>query len=244
MQAKAISALEGITLWNPSIAAYSAPKLMWLRENHPEAYAATRHVLFSKDYLRLRMTGELSADFSDVSGSLVWDFGAREWDTALLSQLGIAVSLLPQPQESTAIAGYLTEQAAAGEEVSREAERLAQLVVGVSKAMREQAAAGDQITQAVDSMRRQADQTTKAMAEQVRAARDMTVSSQNVSKQIGLMTRANREHASQAQNVISALAEIRTVTESNARGVRETQRAAASLLERAKGLNTIMDRLA
>jgi methyl-accepting chemotaxis protein len=110
--------------------------------------------------------------------------------------------------------------------------------------MREQAAAGDQITQAVDSMRRQADQTTKAMAEQVRAARDMTVSSQNVSKQIGLMTRANREHASQAQNVISALAEIRTVTESNARGVRETQRAAASLLERAKGLNTIMDRLA
>lgn len=113
MQAKAISALEGVTLWNPSIAAYSAPKLMWLRENHPEAYAATRHVLFSKDYLRLKMTGELATDFSDVSGSLVWDFGARKWDTALLSQLGIAPSLLPQPQESTAIAGYLTEQAAA-----------------------------------------------------------------------------------------------------------------------------------
>ncbi len=112
-QAKAISALEVVTLWNPAIAGYSAPKLLWLRENHPEAYAATRHVLFSKDYLRLRMTGEMSTDFSDASGSLVWDFGAREWDAALLLQLGIAASLLPQPQDSTALAGYLTEQAAA-----------------------------------------------------------------------------------------------------------------------------------
>lgn len=112
-QAKAIGALEGVTLWNPSIAAYSAPKLLWLRDNHPEAYGATHHVLFSKDYLRLRMTGEVSTDFSDVSGSLLWDFGAREWDADLLARLGIAASLLPQPQESTVVAGSLTEQAAA-----------------------------------------------------------------------------------------------------------------------------------
>jgi xylulokinase len=112
-QAKTIGALQGITLWNPAIAAYSAPKLLWLRENHPEAYAATRHVLFSKDYLRLKMTGELATDFSDASGSLAWDFGARQWDAALLSQLGIAESLLPQPQEATAVAGYLSAQGAA-----------------------------------------------------------------------------------------------------------------------------------
>ena len=112
-QARAINALEDVTLWNPAIAGYSAPKLLWLRENHPEVYATTRHVLFSKDYLRLRMTDKISTDFSDASGSLLWDFAARAWDTALLSRLGIAASLLPEPQDSTAIAGYLSEQAAA-----------------------------------------------------------------------------------------------------------------------------------
>ncbi|MEB2286866.1 MAG: FGGY family carbohydrate kinase [Anaerolineae bacterium] len=112
-QAKAIGSLEGVTLWNPSIAAPSAPKLLWLRDNYPEAYAATRHVLFSKDYLRLRMTGEMATDFSDASGSLLWDFGARQWDADLLARLNIAESLLPQPQESTTLAGFLTEQAAA-----------------------------------------------------------------------------------------------------------------------------------
>ena len=100
-------------LWNPAIAPYSLTKLLWLRENRPDVYAQTERVLFPKDYLRWRLTGELATDYSDASGSLMWDFRARAWDAALLADLGMSADYLPVARESCAAAGALTAQAAA-----------------------------------------------------------------------------------------------------------------------------------
>ncbi len=111
-QADTLAQAQG-KLWNPAIAPYSLAKLLWLRQHRPEVYEQTACVLFPKDYLRWRLTGELATDFSDASGSLMWDFSARTWDEALLTELGISTGLLPVAGQSCDPAGILTSRAAA-----------------------------------------------------------------------------------------------------------------------------------
>ena len=82
-------------LWNPAIAPYSLAKMLWLREHEPDIFRDIDRFLFSKDYLRYRMTGEMATDYSDASGSLMWDFAARCWDETLLAEFDLPLSLLP-----------------------------------------------------------------------------------------------------------------------------------------------------
>ena len=110
-QAKALAAAE-TRLWNPAIAPYSLAKILWLREHEPDIFRDVSTFLFSKDYLRYRMTGELATDYSDASGSLMWDFGARRWDEALLAEFELPASLLPSAHGSAELAGVLTAGAA------------------------------------------------------------------------------------------------------------------------------------
>ncbi|MCW3038348.1 MAG: xylulokinase [Solirubrobacterales bacterium] len=90
---------------NRALAGFTAPKLLWLREHEPEVYARIRHVLLPKDYVRLRLCGELATDVSDASGTLLFDVAAREWSAELVATLGIDPSWLPVALESVAVSG-------------------------------------------------------------------------------------------------------------------------------------------
>ena len=111
-QAQFIKETASTGLWNPAIAPYSLAKILWLRQHEPSVYRELDKVLFSKDYLRFRLTGDTAADFSDASGSLMWDFAARQWDARLLAQLNLPLSLLPPVYGSAEVAGHLTTEAA------------------------------------------------------------------------------------------------------------------------------------
>ncbi len=112
-QAEFIKATAATQLWNPAIAPYSLAKILWLRQHEPGVYHEIDKVLFSKDYLRYRMTGEIATELSDASGSLMWDFAARRWDADLLARLDLPLSLLPRVHGSAEAAGNLTDAAAA-----------------------------------------------------------------------------------------------------------------------------------
>src|SRR5688500_8184387 len=43
---------------NPALTGFTAPKILWVRENEPRVYAKTKHILLPKDYIRYRMTGD------------------------------------------------------------------------------------------------------------------------------------------------------------------------------------------
>ena len=58
---------------------FTAPKLEWVRRHEPEAFEKVAKVLLPKDYVRLRMTGELASDMSDSSGTLWMDVAERTW---------------------------------------------------------------------------------------------------------------------------------------------------------------------
>jgi xylulokinase len=85
---------------NRMLPGFTGGKIIWLRENEPGVYAATRHFLNPKDYLRLRMTGEFVTDVSDASGTGLFDVRNRRWSTELLGRLDIPPELLPHTVES------------------------------------------------------------------------------------------------------------------------------------------------
>jgi xylulokinase len=97
---------------NPALTGFTAPKILWVRENEPKVYEKTRHILLPKDFIRYRMTGEYATEVSDASGTLLLDVVNRKWSDRLLELLQIDKALMPALYESTAITGTLTVGAA------------------------------------------------------------------------------------------------------------------------------------
>jgi xylulokinase len=98
---------------NRALTGFTAPKLLWLRRHEPELYGRICHVLLPKDYVRLRLTGELAVDVADASGTLLFDVRRRVWSDEVCKALEIPLEWLPPASESTAIAGAGDQAAAA-----------------------------------------------------------------------------------------------------------------------------------
>ncbi len=98
---------------NHCLNSFWAPKLLWIKRNRPTDYARTHKVLFTKDYLRYRMTGEIAAEVSDASLSFLMDVPRRCWSQPMFERLGIDMRLAPERLlESSDVAGYLRREIA------------------------------------------------------------------------------------------------------------------------------------
>lgn len=92
---------------------FSAPKLLWLTRNEPEALARAQRVLLTKDYVRLKLTGETASDRADSSATLLMDTPRGDWHDGILEACSIDRRRLPRLVESAEIAGTLRPQLAA-----------------------------------------------------------------------------------------------------------------------------------
>jgi xylulokinase len=90
---------------NRALAGFTAPKLVWMRRHEPDLYARVAHVLLPKDYVRLRLTGELATDVSDASGTLLLDVAERRWSAEVAEALDIPLAWLPAALESPEVSG-------------------------------------------------------------------------------------------------------------------------------------------
>jgi xylulokinase len=97
---------------NPALTGFTAPKILWVRENEPRVYEKTKHILLPKDYIRFCMTGEYATEVSDASGTLLLDVVNRKWSDRLLGILEIDKSLLPSMHESQEVTGKLHDAGA------------------------------------------------------------------------------------------------------------------------------------
>jgi len=97
---------------NPALTGFSAPKLLWVRDNEPENYARAAHFLLPKDFVRFRLTGEFATEVSDASGTLLFDVTNRRWSSEMLGALDIDSKLLPRAYESPEITGQITRETA------------------------------------------------------------------------------------------------------------------------------------
>jgi len=97
---------------NPAMTGFTAPKILWLRNNEPKNFEKTAKVLLPKDEIRRRLTGEYATEVSDASGMLLLDVAKRRWSTKLLNALDLDKSLLAKCYESEEVTGNLTEETA------------------------------------------------------------------------------------------------------------------------------------
>lgn len=93
--------------------AYTAAKIRWLQSEQPELFAATALILQPKDYIAFRLTDHFATDYSDASGTLLFDLAQRSWAADLLDALHLSPTLLPPVYPSTTVIGEITREAAA-----------------------------------------------------------------------------------------------------------------------------------
>jgi xylulokinase len=97
---------------NPALEGFTLPKVLWLRNHEPGAFARLAKVVLAKDYVRLRLTGVLATEPSDASATLMFDGAHRRWSRPMLDALALPVSLVPDVGESADVLGKVSREAA------------------------------------------------------------------------------------------------------------------------------------
>ncbi|MBR1560357.1 MAG: xylulokinase [Clostridia bacterium] len=97
---------------NRVAAGYVLGTLYWLKTRQPELFGRVHKVMLPKDYVKYRLSGVISTDFSDAAGSLTLDNRSLRWARPVLDALGIPEAILPDLGPSTKVVGHVTEQAA------------------------------------------------------------------------------------------------------------------------------------
>ncbi|MBP1849018.1 xylulokinase [Rhizobium halophytocola] len=92
---------------------FTAPKLVWVERNEPQAFAKVAKVLLPKDYLRLWLSGEHLSEMSDSAGTSWLDTGKRQWSKDLLDATHLSEDQMPGLVEGTDVAGKLRAELAA-----------------------------------------------------------------------------------------------------------------------------------
>ncbi|MBN1922107.1 MAG: xylulokinase [Anaerolineae bacterium] len=120
---------------NVALTGFTAPKILWVKENEPDLYARAAQVLLPKDYVRYRLTGAYAMDKADGAGTVLLDLRARDWSDEVLAALEIPRAWMPPLYEGPEITSTLTPAAAA--------------VTGLLAGTPVMAGGGDQAAQAV-----------------------------------------------------------------------------------------------
>ena len=128
---------ENLSQWTANIAfaGFTAPKILWIRENEPENFAKIAKIMLPKDYINYILTGVHACDYSDASGMLLLDVQHRRWSKEMLSICGISETQMPKLFESYDCIGTVDPVVAA--------------VLGISATVKVCAGAGDNAAAAV-----------------------------------------------------------------------------------------------
>lgn len=92
---------------------FSLCKLLWIKQNEPEAFARSARWLHVADWLAYRLSGVLATDWSLASRTLAFDIRRRDWDTDILQAVGIPRTMLAPAVASGTRIGAVTREAAA-----------------------------------------------------------------------------------------------------------------------------------
>ncbi len=98
---------------NIAFAGFTAPKILWVKENEPENFAKISKIMLPKDYLAYKLSGTFCTDLSDASGMLLLDVKNRGWSKEMMEICGVKEEQLPKLFESYEKVGTLKPEIAA-----------------------------------------------------------------------------------------------------------------------------------
>lgn len=97
---------------NVALTGFTAPKILWVKENEPEFFSKAAHVLLPKDFVRFKLTDGYAMDKADGAGTVLMDIRKRDWSSEVLSALDIPRAWMPPLYEGPQITGHVTPEAA------------------------------------------------------------------------------------------------------------------------------------
>lgn len=97
---------------NLALTGFTAPKVLWLKENEPNNFKMTKKIMLPKDYLAYKMSGVFATDLSDASGTLYLDVKNRKWSSEMMKILEISEKQLPKLYESYEVIGNIKQDIA------------------------------------------------------------------------------------------------------------------------------------
>jgi xylulokinase len=95
---------------NNILPGYTAPKVLWLKENEPENYEKLRAILLPHDYINLYLTGNKVMEAGDSSGTAFFDVKKKRWSKDVLAAIdgeNDLTGLLPRVIDSVEPAGFV-----------------------------------------------------------------------------------------------------------------------------------------
>lgn len=120
---------------NIAFAGFTAPKILWMKENEPENFARLAKIMLPKDYINYILTGVHSCDYSDASGMLLLDVKHKRWSSEMLDICGVSEAQMPGLYESYEVVGTVLPEVAK--------------VLGIPESVKVVAGAGDNAAAAV-----------------------------------------------------------------------------------------------
>ena len=97
---------------NIAFAGFTAPKILWVKENEPDNFAKIDKIMLPKDYIAYCLTGVHCTDVSDASGMLLFDVKNRRWSRQMLDICGVTEAQMPRIFESSECVGTVKKNIA------------------------------------------------------------------------------------------------------------------------------------
>ena len=95
---------------NIALCGFTAPKVLWVRNNEPENFKKISKMMLPKDYLAYKLSGTFASDVSDLSGTLFFDVKNRCYSKTILDILGVNEDQLPKVFNSYEVIGTVKEE--------------------------------------------------------------------------------------------------------------------------------------
>ena len=92
---------------NIAFAGFTAPKILWVKNNEPEIFEKISKIMLPKDYISYMLSGNFSTDYSDASGMLLLDVKNKKWSKEMIDICSISEDMLPKLYESYEAVGTI-----------------------------------------------------------------------------------------------------------------------------------------
>ncbi len=120
---------------NMALTGFTAPKILWVKENEPEIFKKIKKIMLPKDYLAYVLTGVHCTDYSDASGMLLLDVKNKKWSKEMMQLCDVREEQLAKLYESYEVVGTVKDDIAAE--------------LGLAKGVKVTAGAGDNAAGAI-----------------------------------------------------------------------------------------------
>ena len=97
---------------NIAFAGFTAPKILWVKNNEPEIFEKISKIMLPKDYISYMLSGSFCTDYSDASGMLLLDVKNKKWSQEMIKICSISEDMLPKLYESYEIVGNIKPELA------------------------------------------------------------------------------------------------------------------------------------